>query len=183
MNVSAWEAVLTLPVSSSWDHIRGSLDPAVSLVEYGDYECPFCAAAKAVVDAVQDHMSDSMQFVYRHFPITTTHPNAEIAAEAAEASGAQGKFWEMHDTLFENQSRLAAPYLSEYAEALGLDLDRFHSELIERVYAPRVRKSFLSGVRSGVNGTPTFFVNGVRHDGPNDYASLRAAVQRSAFAP
>jgi protein-disulfide isomerase len=180
MTTTGWEAVLTLPVSPARDHIRGPVDAAVSLVEYGDYECPFCGAAHPIVKAIQEQMGDELQFVYRHFPLTTVHPHAEQAAEAAEAAGAQQRFWAMHDVLFENQQRLDAPYLHAYAEALGLDVRQFDRELVEHVHADRVREDFLSGVRSGVNGTPTFYINGVRHDGSYEFPVLMAALQRAA---
>jgi protein-disulfide isomerase len=122
-----------------------------------------------------------LRFAYRHFPLTTIHPFAEPAAEAAEAAGEQGLFWEMHDLLFENQENLDPDSLLEYAAALELDVTRFTRELSAHRYAPRVREDFMSGVRSGVNGTPTFFVNGVRHDGSYDFESLSAAIE-SAIA-
>jgi protein-disulfide isomerase len=118
-----------------------------------------------------------VRFAYRHFPLTQVHPHAEHAAEAAEAAGAQGKFWEMHDTLYEHQRALHDAHLRQYAEWLGLDLGRFDEEMGRHVHAGRVREDFLSGVRSGVNGTPTFFINGVRHDGSYDLATLLAAIE------
>lgn len=124
-------------------------------------------------------MGDEVQFAYRQFPITTVHPNAEPAAEAAEAAGGQGQFWPVHHLLFEDQEHLAIPDLVARAAALGLDVDRFATELVDHIHAGRVRQDFLSGVRNGVNGTPTFFVNGVRHDGAPDHPSLLAALQRS----
>lgn len=124
-------------------------------------------------------VGDSVQYVFRHFPLTTVHPYAEGAAEAAEAAGAQGRFWPMHDMLFANQHALDGPHLVAYAQALKLDEPRFVRALVERVHAPRVRSDFVSGVRSGVNGTPTFFINGVRHDGSFDYDTLGAAVREA----
>ena len=180
MSTTTWQAVLALPVSPARDHIRGPVDALVTLVEYGDYECPFCAAAHPVVEAVQRSTGPMLAFVFRHFPLTTIHPHAEQAAEAAEAAGAQGKFWPMHDVLYANQQRLEGPDLLSYAEALGLDVGLFSIDLAEHAHAPRVREDFMSGVRSGVNGTPCFFINGVRHDGSWAVASLLAAVQRAA---
>jgi protein-disulfide isomerase len=148
----------------------------VTLLEYGDYECPFCGAAHPVVDQVLQIVGDDMCFAYRHFPLTRIHPHAQQAAEAAEAAGAQGRFWPMHDLLFANQDRLAIGDLVGYAAALGLDVGRFALELDNHVHAPRVREDFLSGVRSGVNQTPTFFVNGVRHNGGYDLESLLEEV-------
>jgi protein-disulfide isomerase len=177
---TTWDAVLALPVSEDRDHIQGPADAPVTLVEYGDYQCPYCGAAHLVVKRLQDRLEDELRFVFRNFPLTTVHPRAEIAAEAAEAAGAQGHFWEMHDLLFEHQDHLHDEDLMLYAKTIGLDVERFAEELAAGVYAPRVREDFMSGVRSGVNGTPTFFVNGVRHDGPFDAQSLYAALVAAA---
>jgi protein-disulfide isomerase len=167
--------ILTLPVSER-DHIQGSLDAPVTLVEYGDYECPYCGQAHLVMKALQQQVGDLMCFVFRNFPLTTMHPHAAHAAEAAEAAGAQGKFWEMHDTLYEYQDALSDPDLVEYAGALGLDVGRFTKEMVEHRYANRVQEDFMSGVRSGVNGTPTFFINGGRYNGSYDPRSMLAAI-------
>jgi protein-disulfide isomerase len=148
----------------------------VTLLEYGDYECPYCGAAYPIIKDVQARMGDRLRFVFRNFPITTSHPHAEQAAEAAEAAGAQGRFWEMHDVLYENQKRLGDDDLRAYAQRIGLDLERFDKELAEHVHAPRVREDFMSGVRSGVNGTPTFFINGARYDDAYDVETLLAAL-------
>jgi protein-disulfide isomerase len=180
MITTTWKSVLTLPVSPSRDHIRGKLDAPVTLLEYGDYECPYCGAAHPIVNAILARMSDGLRFVFRHFPMSTVHPYAEQAAEAAEAAGAQRKFWAMHDMLFANQERLAVPYLLAYAESLGLNLDQFGSDLADHVHAAKVREDFMSGVRSGVNGTPTFYINGVRYDGSWDAAALWATLQAAA---
>ena len=146
------------------------------LVEYGDYECPYCGAAHPVVTEVKRRLGDQLCLVYRHFPLARVHPHAERAAEAAEAAGAQGRFWPMHDMLFEHQDALDDRSLLAYAVALGLDADRFARELSDGVHMPRVREDFASGVRSGVNGTPTFFINGWRHDGAADLPTLLAAI-------
>jgi protein-disulfide isomerase len=159
------------------DHIQGPADAPVTLVEYGDYECPFCGRAHLVVKELQRRMASNMRFVFRHFPLTNVHEHAEVAAEAAEAAGAQGKFWKMHDTLYENQMALDDEDLLAYAESVGLNVPRFAAELAEHIHAPRVREDFLSGVRSGVNGTPTFFINGVRHDGSYDLETLLGALE------
>ncbi|HEX2358505.1 MAG TPA: DsbA family protein [Solirubrobacterales bacterium] len=158
---------------------RPAAAPA-TLVEYGDFECPYCGAAHPIIKRVQDQMGESLRFVFRHFPISTSHPHAELAAEAAEAAGAQGWFWEMHDLLFENQKRLRDEDLHGYAEQLGLEVETFGRELAEHVHAERVREDFMSGVRSGVNGTPTFYVNGRRHDDVYDVGTLVAALERAA---
>jgi protein-disulfide isomerase len=175
-----WEAALTLPVSDDRDHVQGAPDAAVTLVEYGDYECPYCGAAYPIVKQVQEAMGNRLRFVFRNFPITTAHPHAEQAAEAAEAAAAQGRFWPMHDLLYENQQRLEAEDLLAYAGRLGLDAAQFKSEFEEHVHAPRVHEDFMSGVRSGVNGTPTFYVNGVRHDDSYDFETLLAALHGAA---
>ena len=169
-------ARLTVPVGER-DHVQGPATAPVTLVEYGDFECPYCGKAHGVVKALQKGLGRRLRFVYRHFPLTTAHPHAERAAEAAEAAGAQGMFWEMHDLLFENQEALEDDALMGYAEALGLDLDQFAADLVSHTYAPRVREDFLGGVRSGVNGTPTFFVNGVRHDGPCDLDTMLETIE------
>jgi protein-disulfide isomerase len=180
MTTTQWEAVLTLPVSEDRDHIQGSPDAAVTLVEYGDYQCPYCGAAYPIIKQVQAKMGESLRFVFRNFPITTAHPDAERAAEAAEAAAGQGKFWEMHDLLYENQNNLGDEDLRAYAGRLGLDLDRFDKELAERMHAERVHDDFMSGVRSGVNGTPTFYINGVRYDEAYELPTLLAALERAA---
>jgi protein-disulfide isomerase len=169
-----------MPVDDARDHIQGPAAAPVTLVEYGDYQCPYCGAAYPIVKEAQARMGERLRFVFRNFPITTSHPDAEQAAEAAEAGAAQGRFWEMHDVLYENQSRLGARDLRAYAEQVGLDLDLFEQELAEHVHAARVREDFMSGVRSGVNGTPTFYVNGSRHDGSYDLDTLLGALEEAA---
>jgi protein-disulfide isomerase len=167
---------LTPPVSER-DHLRGSPDAPVIVVEYGDYQCPHCGRAHPTVKQLLRVMGDQVSFVYRHFPLTVVHPHAEQAAEAAEAAGAQDNFWGMHDLLFEHQQALTLQHLAEYGVRLGLDVRRFTQELVERKYADRVREDFLGGARSGVNGTPTFFINGVRHDGGYDLETLMGAIE------
>ncbi|MGA9725138.1 MAG: DsbA family protein [Candidatus Binatus sp.] len=166
------------PVGAN-DHVQGPAKAPVTLVEYGDYECPYCGEAYPVVKALQERLGDQVRFVFRNFPLAEAHPHAEQAAEAAEAASAQGKFWEMHDLLYENQDALDSEDLVRYARALHLDLPRFVKEMKEGAHAERVREDFRSGVRSGVNGTPTFFINGERHDGPFDLASLLAAIKEA----
>ena len=180
MRTTQWGAPLTLPVSTDRDHIQGRANAAVTLVEYGDYECPYCGAAYPILKEVQARMGERLRFVFRNFPITTSHPHAEQAAEAAEAAAAQGRFWEMHDLLYENQARLRDDDLRAYAEKLGLDVELFDAELAEHVHAARVREDFMSGVRSGVNGTPTFYIHGVRHDDSYDLETLLGALERAA---
>jgi protein-disulfide isomerase len=180
MSTTQWESALTLPVTEARDHIQGPAEAAVTLVEYGDYECPYCGAAYPIIKEVQARMRDRLRFVFRNFPITTSHPHAEQAAEAAEAAAIQGRFWQMHDLLYENQKRLRDEDLRAYADELGLELDSFDKELAEHVHAARVREAFMSGVRSGVNGTPTFYVEGVRYDDSYDLETLLAALERAA---
>jgi protein-disulfide isomerase len=166
---------LVLPVDGR-DHVRGPANAPATLVEYGDYECPYCGLAHPIVKEVQRRLGHQLRFGFRHFPLNEIHPHAQMAAEAAEAAGAQNRFWEMHDLLFKNQQALEDADLVRYATALGLDVTRFVNELADRIWEPRVREDFMSGVRSGVNGTPTFFVNGIRHDGPWDADSLTEAL-------
>jgi protein-disulfide isomerase len=180
VSTTRWEAVLTVPVTERRNHIQGPADAEVTLVEYGDFQCPYCGAAYPIVKEVQRRMGDRLRFVFRHFPIATSHPHAEQAAEAAEAAASQGRFWPMHDVLFENQKRLRAEDLHTYAERLGLDVERFDKELAEHVHTERVHDDFISGVRSGVNGTPTFYINGVRHDGSYELETLLAALEQAA---
>jgi protein-disulfide isomerase len=153
----------------------------VTLVEYGDFECPYCGQAHYILQEIAEEMGSELLFVFRHFPLTQVHPHAEMAAMAAEAAGVQGRFWEMHDALFENQRALADEDILRYAEALELDLGRFEEEMRTRRHFPRIREDFMSGVRSGVNGTPTFFINGARHDGSYEYPVLIRALRDAAM--
>jgi len=175
---------LILPVTSDRDHIQGSSTAPVTLVEYGDYECPYCGQAYPVIKEVQKHLGNKLQFVFRNFPLTEMHPHAQHAAEAAEAAAAQNRFWEMHDYLYEHQQALDDRYLEKYADYLGLNLAKFNSDISSHVYADRIREDFLSGVRSGVNGTPTFYINEVRYDGSFDLETLlktlRSVINRKA---
>src|SRR6266566_7014420 len=174
---------LTPPVNAS-DHAAGPDDAPVTLVEYGDYECPYCGMAHPIVKRAQRELGNRLRFIFRNFPLAESHPHARLAAEAAEAAAAQGKFWEMHDMLFEHQDALETEDLLGYAKSLGLDAAQFARDLEAGTYAKRVRDDFRSGVRSGVNGTPTFFVNGSRYDGSwaNEKAFIHAlheAAQQS----
>jgi protein-disulfide isomerase len=171
---------LTPPVNDDRDHILGPRTAPVTLVEHGDYQCPYCGQAHAILRVLMGTLGDQFRLVFRNFPLQTVHPDAELAAEAAEAAGAQGRFWEMHDMLYENQDRLSEPDLFSYAASVGLDMDRFADDLAAHAFEPRVREDFASGVRSGVNGTPTFFINGWRHDGPWDLESLAEAINAAA---
>ena len=167
---------LTLPVSER-DHVQGLATAPITLVEYGDYECPNCGEAYPVVKELQEQLGERLRFVFRNFPLTKAHPHAQNAAEAAEAAAAQGRFWEMHDVLFENQEKLGDNNLIRYANKLGLDATRFQSELSGHVHEARVREDFMSGVRSGVNGTPGFFINGVPYNGSYDFDVFLRALQ------
>ena len=169
-------AILKTPITKS-DHIRGPANAPISLVEYGDYECPHCGLAHPIVNQVELHFRGRMRFVFRHFPLSEVHPYAEIAAESAEFAGAAGLFWEMHDALFENQNMLNVATILLLGTQLGLSEAAMRSALETWQYRNRVRSDSMSGVRSGVNGTPTFFINGVRHDGAYDYASLVSGIQ------
>jgi NhaA family Na+:H+ antiporter len=167
---------LTVPVSER-DHSKGPLEAKAVIVEYGDYECPHCRLVHHDIKAVQKHLDERICYVFRHLPISTVHPQAQLAAEAAEAAAAQGKFWEMHNALFENDD-LSRRNILHLAEEIGLDLERFREELDNHIYADRVAEDFESGIRSGVNRTPTFFVNGRRYDGAWDLESLLETLQK-----
>ena len=171
---------LTVPVGPR-DHIRGAAGAPVILLEYGDFQCPHCRAGHPEVEAVRRRMGRRLAFVYRHFPLTLVHPRAQPAAEAAEAAAAQGRFWDMHDLLYDRQDALEDEDLLAYAEEIGLNLQRFAADLVNGSHAPKVREDFMSGVRSGVNGTPTFFINGFRYNGAADAGSLLAAIESRAF--
>ena len=169
-------AMLTPPVSTR-DHTEGPDDAPLTLVEYGDYQCPYCGAAYPVVKRLQKTLGKKLLFVFRNFPLTQMHPYALIAAEAAEAAALQGKFWEMHDLLFEQQSFLEPDAIPVWAERLGLDLEKLGNDIAQGVVEGRIKEDRQSGIRSGVNGTPTFFVNGGRYDGSPDYGSLLVALE------
>ena len=171
-------ALLT-PAVGPRDHALGPVDASVTLVEYGEFECPFCGRAYPELQRVLRELGPKVRFVFRHFPVSEQHPHAQHAAEVAEAAGAQGKFWEMHDRLYQRQSALADDDLLAYARELGLDADRVRRELTAHVHAARVREDFLSGVRSGVSGTPRFFINGRPHEEPGDATTLRVALRRA----
>ena len=172
-------AMLTQPVSAH-DHAEGPADAPLTLVEYGDYQCPYCGAAYPVVKRLQKTLGRKLRFVFRNFPLTQTHPYALIAAETAEAAALQGRFWEMHDLLFEQQALLEPDIIPTWAERLGLDLERLGNDISQGLVEGRIKEDRQSGIRSGVNGTPTFFVNGRRFDGSLDYNSLLAALKSAA---
>jgi protein-disulfide isomerase len=171
-------ARLRVPVDER-DHVLGPADAPVTLVEYGDFECPHCRRARPIVASVLRQLGDNVRFVFRHFPLTQIHPHAQHAAEIAELAGEEGRFWEMHDVLFQNQDALEDEDLIGYAGDIGIEASRAASALRSHAYAERVQEDFMGGARSGVNGTPTFFINGVRHDGSWDEAPLVDALQRA----
>ncbi|MFE2507401.1 Na+/H+ antiporter NhaA [Streptomyces naganishii] len=177
---------LSEPVDVARDHIRGPLDAPVTLVEYGDYECPYCGLAEPVVRELLAEFGDDVRYVWRHLPLTDVHPSAQLAAEAAEAAARQGRYWEMHDILISHQGDLRAKDLLRYAAQVGLDMERFRRDLRDRAGAERVAEDVESADLSDVSGTPTFFVNGRRHHGAYDIGTLSAAVrtarERAALA-
>ncbi len=175
-------SVLKVPVGPQ-DHGQGVPDAGRILVEYGDYECPHCGAAYPIVKHVQKHFGKRLYFVFRNFPLTQAHPNAETAAETAEFAGAHGAFWTMHDLLLENQDKLGVELFAQLAQSLKLDSGDLLEALEQRKYLSKVHADFTGGVRSGVNGTPTFFINGQRYNGSFDYASLVDAIEDAVAPP
>ena len=174
----ATQGQLTDPVEDI-DHIQGPPTATITLVEYGDYECPHSAEAAAILDELRSRYEDQLRLVYRHYPLVHKHPRAWIAAEAAEAAGAQGRFWEMHRLLFVGHPRLGGEDLRDYARQLYLDMIRFEADLVPHVHAERVKRDVVSGNRSGVYGTPTYFINGRLYDGPDDFTGLVTAIEEA----
>jgi protein-disulfide isomerase len=172
---------LKVPVTLH-DHVKGPATAPVTLVEYGDYECPGCGAAYPIVNLVLEHFGPKIRFVFRHFPLTQVHPNAEPAAETAEFAGAHRLFWEMHDGIYENQERLSPQLLFALANALGLSDVELRDVLLSEKYGPKIKSDFLGGVRSGVNGTPTFFINGQQHLGTYALEDLLLAIESHLHA-
>ena len=169
---------LAEPVTGD-DHAQGEAEAAVRLVQYGDYECPYTRLSRHAVHQLQREFPDSLRFVFRHFPLEEIHPHARAAALAAESAGAQTDFWTMHEYLFEHQQQLEDADLQRYALELGLDVDRFERERKSLEIGRRIDRDLDSGERSGVEGTPTFYVNGIRHEGGYDLESLRPAIAAS----
>ncbi|MEA2154923.1 MAG: hypothetical protein QOE11_1063, partial [Solirubrobacteraceae bacterium] len=159
------------------DHIRGPTDAPVTLLEYGDFECTYCGQAESVIRELLTSLGDDVRYVWRHLPLNDVHPHAQVAAEASEAAGAQGRFWEMHDILLDHPGELRPEHLRRYAEQLGLDADRIEHEVRKRMHAPRVSEDVASADESGVSGTPTFFLNGRRHYGAYDIETLTQAAR------
>ena len=173
MNASA---TLSPPVSER-DHAEGHAGAPLTLVEFGDYQCPYCGEAYPVVKQLQKALGKKLRFVFRNFPLTQAHPYAMVAAEVAEAAALQGKFWEMHDLIYENQELLEPDVLSSWSAQVGLDVEKLGSAIKQGKITRRIKEDRASGIASGVFGTPCFFVNGNRHDGPADFESLMAALE------
>jgi protein-disulfide isomerase len=173
---------LTVPVKIGSDHIRGSANnnSPITLVEYGDYECPYTGMAYPIVkELIREFGNDKIRFVFRNFPLNEIHPHAQHAAEAAEASAAQDRFWQMHDYLFEHQKALDDGYLLEYAQKVGLkDIHKFKDDVSRHVYAPLIEESLKGGIDSGVEGTPTFFINGARYEDSFDLRTFSETLQK-----
>lgn len=165
------------PIVGRADNSQGNSAAIVTLVEYGDYQCPHCGHAYPIVKQIQEIFGDKLQFIFRNFPLRTIHPLAVPAAIASEAAARQGKFWEMHDTIFENQQQLHGNSFRLFAEELGMDQTRFEEDSNAMGIIEKVDNDFEGGIRSGVNGTPTFFINGVRHNGNYEIADLTAAIE------
>lgn len=174
--MSAHAPDLKAPITPQ-DHVRGPIDAPVQLVIYGDFECGYCGQTHFILLAIHERLGDRVCLVFRHFPLTQQHPHAERAAEAAEAAGVQRRFWEMHDMMFENQDALSDDDLIAYAGELGVDTDRFADDIVSGAHTGRVRQNISSGAKSGVHGTPTIFINGVRYTGELDLASLMKAIE------
>jgi protein-disulfide isomerase len=169
---------LVVPVSER-DHSQGSATAAVTLVQYGDYECPYTRQSTTVVRAIQQQLGDKLRFVYRNFPLTEIHPHALHAALAAEAAAAQGKFWQMHDYIFHHQHTLEDSDLDQFAEAVGLDMQQFARDMVARPSSSRIEEDLQSGIRSGVRGTPAFFINGVLYPGSWKQEALLPALEEA----
>ena len=174
-------STLQVPVEPN-DHSLGAADAPITLVEYGDFECPYCRSAEPVVKSIMARLDGQVRLVFRHFPLAAVHPHAETAAETAELAAEHQRFWPMHDRLFEHQDALENADLVRHLAAVGIPVSEAPRALIGHEFARLVRRQFLGGVRSGVNGTPTFFINGARHDGASDEASLLDAIQSAAYA-
>ena len=170
---------LRVPVSER-DHRQGPATAAVTLVQYGDYECPYTRQSTTIVREIQHQLGDQLRFVFRNFPLTAIHPHALHAALAAEAAAAQGKFWQMHDAIFHHQHTLEDSDLEQFAEAVGLDMQQFARDMAERPSMSRIEEDLQSGIRSGVRGTPTFFINGVLYRGSGEQEALLAALQAAS---
>lgn len=173
--------MLKIPVSSK-DHIQGLEQAPLTLVEYGDYECPYCGMAYPIVKRLQKHFGDRLRLVFRNFPLIDSHPHAGIAAMTAEFAASKGKFWEMHDLLYENQEHLDLADLVGYAESLNLSSTELKNAIQKEIFTEKIQNDFMGGVRSGVNGTPSFFINEIRFNGSFEYENLLQALNDAFFA-
>ena len=171
---------LTPPVDEKLDHIHGPANAPVTLVEYGDFECPDCGIAYPTVGKLMERMGDQLRFVYRYYPLVEMHPHAEHAAEVAEAAAAQGKFWEMYNELYQHQRQLDDDHLMQYAQAIGMDTQRLDDDMQKAVYTKRVEDDIASGDQSGVEGTPTFYINGMYYDGAYNVDAMQEALEQAA---
>lgn len=169
-------ATLKIPISQ-FDHRIGRMDASVVMVEYGDFQCPYCAVTAPVIETLLDEFRDDLCFVYRHFPMRNIHPVAELSALAGEAADQQGKFWEMHKLLFRNSASLNSEYIGLLARSLNLDMDRFLYDVQRNDLIYRVHQDFNGGLRSGVNSTPTLFLNGERYEDSSTYEPLSMAIR------
>lgn len=167
--------MLKIPVTKD-DHIQGDENAPITLVEYGDYECPYCGMAYPIVKRIQKHFGKQLRFVFRNFPLVDSHPHAGIAALTAEFAASQNKFWEMHDLLYENQEYLDTPDLLKYAKSINLSESDLKQAIENGDFNEKIQNDLMGGVRSGVNGTPTFFINGNRHNDSFEYEKLVAAI-------
>ena len=170
---------MTTPINIGTDHIKGSVNAPIVIVEYGDYECPYTGMAYPIVKEIVKRFGDKVQFAFRNFPLNEIHPHAQHAAEAAEAAAAQDKFWQMHDYLFEHQRALDENHLLQYAGKVGLDINKFKKEMSGHIYAPLIEESLKSGINSGVEGTPTFFVNGKRYEDSWDLDTFSNVLEKT----
>jgi protein-disulfide isomerase len=169
---------LRVPVTES-DHAQGRADAPVTLVEYGDYQCPYCGAAYPIVKQLQERFGDDLRFVFRNFPLQQVHEHALSAATTAEFAAAHGRFWEVHDALYENQEELGTELYVAIVTQVGLDAGQLRAALEGQEYFEKIKLDFNGGVRSGVNGTPSFFVNGTRYDGPRDFETMAEMLDRA----
>jgi protein-disulfide isomerase len=168
-----------IPPVNTADHIKGNPDSAVILVEYGDFQCPHCGAAHPIVKKIEESFQGKLAFVFRHFPLAESHPYAQAAAVASEAASIQGKFWQMHELIYDNQSKLGLEMLLQLAEHLKLDMKRFQHDFKDPKLFEKVEADFESGIKSGVNGTPSFYVNAIKYNGPYDFDSLSRAISNA----
>ncbi|TVP62196.1 MAG: DsbA family protein [Nodularia sp. (in: Bacteria)] len=173
---------LSVQISATDQRTQGAIDAPIVLVKYGNYQCSHCGEAHKIVQKIQQQLGNQIYFVYRHFPQPQIYPQSQKAAEAAEIAGAQGKFWQMHDTLFKCQNELNNGYLVEYAQQLGLNIPQFLQDMTNHVYADRVNQDWQSGLRSGVTDTPAFFINGYRYENACDFQNLLKALLEATKA-